>query len=55
MKNVAKKKGDNDCLLNSIGEPSPKKSFQIRIEGDTQLIELRIEEHHEERVGTNTL
>ena len=55
MKNVEKEKGDDDCLPNSIGEPSPKKSFQTRIEFDAQLTEFRIEEHHEERVGTNIL
>ena len=55
MKNVAKEKGDDDCLPNSTGEPSPKKSFQTRIECDAQLTELRYEEYHEERVGKNTL
>ena len=49
------KKGDDDCLLNSMGEPSPKKSLQTRIEFDAQLTEFRIEGHHEERVGTNIL
>ena len=38
----------------NLCEPSPKTSFQIRIEFDAQLIEFRIEEHHEKRVGTNT-
>ena len=53
---LQKKKGDDDCLpINSIGEPSPKRSFQTRIEFDAQLTEFRIEEHHEERVGTNIL
>ena len=32
-----------------------KTSFQIQIEFDAQLTEFRIEEHHEERVGTNIL
>ena len=50
-----KEKGYNDCLPNSIGEPSPKKSFQTQTECDAQLTELRVEEHHEERVGTNIL
>ena len=50
MKNVAK----NDCPPKfNWCEPSPKTSFQTRIEFDAQLTEFRIEEHHEERVGTN--
>ena len=32
-----------------------KRSFQTRIECDAQLTELRVEEHYEERVGTNIL
>ena len=52
-KNVAK--GDDDCLPNSMGEPSPKSYSKLKTEHDAQLTELRFEEHHEERVGTNTL
>ena len=52
---LQKKKGEDDCPPNSIGEPSPKKSFQIRMEFDARLTESRVEEHHEERVGTNKL
>ena len=55
MKNVEKEKEMMTVSPNSTGEPSPKKSFQTRIECDAQLIELRIEEHHEERVGTNKI
>ena len=54
-KMLQKKKGDNECLPNSTGEPFPKESFQTRIEFDAQLTEARIEGHHEERVGTNIL
>ena len=52
---LKKKKEMMTVFQNSTGEPSPKKSFQIRMEFDAQLTELRIEERHEERVGTNTL
>ena len=50
------KKNNDDCLPKfNLCEPSPKTSFQTRIEFDAQLTEFRIEEHHEERVGTNIL
>ena len=52
---LKKKKEMMTVSQNSIGEPSPKKSFQTRIECDAQLTELRVEEHHEERVGINIL
>ena len=52
---LKKKKEMMTVSPNSTGEPSPKKSFQIRIEFDAQLTELRVEEHHEEREGTNIL
>ena len=52
---LQRKKEMMSVFQNSIGEPSPKKSFQTRIECDAQLTEFRIEGHHEERVGTNIL
>ena len=52
---MLQRKGDDDCLPNSIGEPSPKSRSKLKIEYDAQLTELRFEEHHEERVGTNIL
>ena len=57
MKNVAKEKGDDDCLPNStcVNHHQKKGSFQTRIEYDTQLTEFRTEGHYEERVGTNIL
>ena len=39
----------------SIGEPSPKGRSKLKTERNAQLTELRIEEHHEEREGTNIL
>ena len=50
-----KKKGDDDCLPNSTGEPSPKSRSKLKTEYDAQLTELRYEEYHEERVGINKL
>ena len=55
MKNVEKEKGDDDCLPKFNWWTITQKSFQIRMGCDAQLTELRIEEHHEERVGTNLL
>ena len=55
MKHVEKEKGDDDCLPNSTGEPSPESRSKLKTECDAQLTELRYEEHHEERVGTNML
>ena len=55
MKNVEKEKRDDDCLPNSTGEPSPKSRSKLKTEYDAQSTELRCEEHHEERVGTNIL
>ena len=37
------------------GEPSPKSRSKLETECDAQLTELRYEEYHEERVGTNIL
>ena len=54
MKNVAKKKRWLPSKIQLVWTIT-KTSFQIRIEFDTQLTEFRIEEHHEERVGTNIL
>ena len=42
MKNVGKEKGDDDCLPNSIGEPSPKSRSKLKTECDAQLTELRL-------------
>ena len=55
MKNVAKEKEMMTVSPNSTGEPSPKSRSKLKTECDAQLTELRYEEHHEERVGTNTL
>ena len=55
MKNVANKKEMMTVSPNSTGEPSPKGRSKLKTESDAQLTELRYEEYHEERVGTNTL
>ena len=53
MKSVAKK--EDDCPPNSTGEPSPKGRSKFEWSSTHKLTEFRIEEHHEERVGTNIL
>ena len=52
---LKKKKEMMTVSPNSIGEPSPKGRSKLKTECDAQLTELRVEEHHEERVGTNIL
>ena len=54
-KMLQKKKGDDDCLPKFNWLTITQRSFQTRIECDAQLTELRVGEHHEERVGTNIL
>ena len=39
----------------NLSEPSPKCHSILNWSSNVQLTELRTEEHHEERVGTNTL
>ena len=39
----------------NLSEPSPKRHSRLNWSSNAQLTEFRIEEHHEERVGTNTL
>ena len=56
MKNVAKEKEKMTAFQNpTCVNHHKKKSFQTRMEFDVQLTEFRIEEQHEERVGTNIL
>ena len=56
MKNVAKKKEMMTAFHKiQLVWTITKKSFQTRTEFDAQLTEFKIEEHHEELVGTNIL
>ena len=56
MKNVAKK-NDDDCLPtnSTCVNHHQKRRSRLTWSLNAQLTEFRIEEHHEERVGTNIL
>ena len=53
MKNVAKMTTFTNKF--QVSEPSPKLQSRFNWNPNAQLAEYRTGEHHEERVGTNTL
>ena len=55
MKNVGKEEEMMSVSQIHTGEPSSKSRSKLKTECDAQLTELRVEEYHEVRVGTNIL